>query len=395
MTASLAPPEVPLRHLVTCLDGRRIPLNASERAEKPGDVPYWGAGGVLDQVDRPLFSETLVLLGEDGAPFFEPGKDVAHLVRGPVWVNNHIHVLRPHLSVDARYLTYSLNAVDYAQHISGSTRDKLTQDDMRRISVHLPALDEQRRIADFLDTETTRIEGLTSLRHRQLVMLGIRSASVAERLVLNARATWPTAPLKYLVREIDNRDGPLGELLSVSIHHGVVPRSSTTSDEPRADDLSNYKRVRADDLVLNRMRAFQGGVGVAPMSGIVSPDYTVMRATGRVRPRYLHYLFRSPWFVGQMAARLRGIGSSDQGNVRTPRVAFADLGSIYVPTPEPSAQDELTGTLDDEVARTQALISAIERQQHLLDERRQALITAAVTGQLDVTTARVGGAHAG
>ena len=84
-----------LSRVVTCLDGRRIPLNAEERSYLQGDYPYWGANGVLDHLDSWLFDEPLVLLGEDGAPFFAPNKRVAFSVSGKIWVNNHAHVLRP------------------------------------------------------------------------------------------------------------------------------------------------------------------------------------------------------------------------------------------------------------------------------------------------------------
>lgn len=151
-------PTVQLRRFVECLDGRRIPLNSEERSEIPGDYPYWGANGVVDTVGEYLFDEDLVLLGEDGAPFDVPGRDVAFRVDGKVWVNNHIHVLRPTPTTDPQFLAYALNAVDWMPLVSGATRLKLTQDDMMRARIPAWALDEQRPIADYLDTETARID---------------------------------------------------------------------------------------------------------------------------------------------------------------------------------------------------------------------------------------------
>lgn len=139
---------VQLRHLVACLDGRRIPVNSLERASMKGEIPYWGAGGIVDYVDRALFNEPLVLLGEDGAPFLDRGKPVAFYVNEPVWVNNHIHALRPGKQVDPQYLVHALNATEYSWYIDGSTRQKLTQGDMNEIPVALPPKEEQERIAD-------------------------------------------------------------------------------------------------------------------------------------------------------------------------------------------------------------------------------------------------------
>lgn len=135
-------PIVHLRWLVRCFDGRRIPVNREERAAMLGDIPYWGAHGVVDHVDRALFHEPLVLLGEDGAPFFERAKAKAFFVEEPVWVNNHIHVLRA-VGVRPLFLTHYLNLVDYADFIEGSTRDKLTQDNMGLIPVAVPSAARQ------------------------------------------------------------------------------------------------------------------------------------------------------------------------------------------------------------------------------------------------------------
>ena len=92
-----------------------------------------GANGILDYVNDWLFDEELVLLGEDGAPFCDRSKPVAFLVTGKVWVNNHIHVLRPHNLIDPLFLTFSLNSIDYSPYIEGTTRDKLTQSAMNTI----------------------------------------------------------------------------------------------------------------------------------------------------------------------------------------------------------------------------------------------------------------------
>ena len=178
----------------------------------------------------------------------------------------------------------------------------------------------------------------------------------------------------------DNRSGGAGlPLLAVSIHHGVVPRSQLTEDEPRADDLSAYKVVAAGDIVVNRMRAFQGAVGVAPTAGIVSPDYLVLQPQG-ASPRYLHYLMRSRWMVGEMSKRLRGIGSVDQGNVRTPRINIDELGDIVVDCPDESRQRAIVAFLDAETSRIDILIERMQRQTGLLLERRAALIERSVTG---------------
>jgi len=160
-----------LKNVVQCLDGHRIPLNAEQRGQMQGEYPYWGANGIVDYVSEWLFDEDLVLLGEDGAPFFERFKDVAFFVRGKVWVNNHIHVLRPLGATEPRYLVHVLNITDYGAFIDGTTRDKLTQEKMNNIPVLFPPTSEQCAIAKFLDRETARIDALIEKIRKSIDLL--------------------------------------------------------------------------------------------------------------------------------------------------------------------------------------------------------------------------------
>ncbi len=169
-----------LAWLTQCLDGSRVPLNSEERGTMQGDYPYWGATSIVDHVDRWLFDEELVLLGEDGAPFFDRTKSVAFRVSGKIWVNNHAHVLRPQRDISAAFLAQALNCVDYRAFIDGTTRDKLTQGDMDSISVQCPPLPEQRAIAAFLDRETARIDALISkVRNAIELLKELRTALIS------------------------------------------------------------------------------------------------------------------------------------------------------------------------------------------------------------------------
>ncbi|GGW09803.1 hypothetical protein GCM10018980_20830 [Streptomyces capoamus] len=187
--------------------------------------------------------------------------------------------------------------------------------------------------------------------------------------------------LKFLYRVIDKRaGGDQPPLLAVSIHHGVVLRDTLTDDLPRAEDLSNYKLCEGGDIVLNRMRAFQGAIGISPTRGLVSPDYMVLRPHPTIEARYLHHLFRSHWFIGEMSARLRGIGGTENGAVRTPRINSNDLGDIRVPLPSPEEQRRIANFLDAETTRIDYVVATLQRELKLLAERRAAGVLAAVSG---------------
>lgn len=188
--------------------------------------------------------------------------------------------------------------------------------------------------------------------------------------------------LKWLLDEIDERAGERAAtlpLLSVSITKGVRRRDETGGPtRAAAEDLSNYKVCNAGNLVINRMRAFQGALGVASETGLVSPDYSVLRMAPLVERRWLNYFLTSSSTVAEMASLVRGIGGTEAGNVRTPRLNVSDLHSIRIDLQPLDAQCAIADFLDCETARVDTLIAEQQRLIELLQERRQATIAEAI-----------------
>ena len=309
---------------------------------------------------------------------------------GGVVLGYHNALLRPDTTkVEPRFLFWALmgrhSASFFETKARGVTRVGLRADDIAALPVPLPSLEVQGRVADTLDAETDRIDTLIA-KNKDLV--GLNSM---RRRILVEEATKPRdgvrrVPVRFVLREVDERVGTADTelpLLSVSISSGVGRRSTDSKGQVASDDLSNYKVCRFGDVVLNRMRAFQGGLGVADEDGVVSSDYAVLRPQWGL-PRYFHHVMRAPWFVGEMTRRLRGIGDPTLSNVRTPRINVADLGRIEIPLPELSEQQDIVAMLDHEFRIQEKLVDAVRRQTAALKKKRQALITAAVTGQIAV-----------
>lgn len=130
-----------------CLDNLRKPITKSDR--ESGPYPYYGSTSIQDYVAGYLFDEPLVLLAEDAGPFMDFWeKPIAQWAEGKFWVNNHAHVLRP--SGNRKFMFYQLQHKDIREFINNPGRGKLNQEDMRKIVVGIPCLEEQRLIADFL-----------------------------------------------------------------------------------------------------------------------------------------------------------------------------------------------------------------------------------------------------
>jgi len=180
-----------LEDCVEILDGQRIPINSEERDQRIAGrssselVPYYGATGQVGWIDGHLFDEELVLLGEDGAPFLEPSKNKAYLIKGKSWVNNHAHVLRAlHQVTSNRFLCPYLNGFDFHGYVAGTTRLKLNQAPMRRIPIHLPPFPEQLRIVAKIEELFTKLDAaIAELRKAQKQLKRYRQS------VLNAAIT--------------------------------------------------------------------------------------------------------------------------------------------------------------------------------------------------------------
>lgn len=127
----------PLGELVHNLDGRRVPVRASDRGEMQGIYPYYGASGIIDYVDDYLFEERTLLIGEDGANLLARSTPIAFIAEGHYWVNNHAHVLgEKDIALD--YLRYSINLRPLEQFVTGSAQPKLNQENLNSIPIQLP-----------------------------------------------------------------------------------------------------------------------------------------------------------------------------------------------------------------------------------------------------------------
>ena len=404
-----------LSWLTKCLDGNRIPLNSEERGRMQGDYPYYGANSILDYVDQWLFDEELVLLGEDGAPFFDRSRPVAFRVTGKIWVNNHAHVLRPQATIDAEFLAYALNSVDYRAFIDGSTRDKLTQGDMRGIPIQCPGMKEQRAIADFLDRETAEIDSLIAKKERLIELLQEKRTALITRAV--TRGLDPNVPMKDSGVEwlgeipahwetlalglvtISRCDGPFGSGLK-SEHYSesgirvvrlqnigwaeFIDLDAAYLDEAYARRLGDHS-VKGEDILVAGLGDNGHPVGracVAPVEiepAMVKADCFRFRLDRQqILPRYAAF---------QLSATASAVaGCHATGATRT-RMNLTTSASRKIALPPLREQGAIAVFLDRETAKIDALVAKVRKAIDHLGEFRAALISAAVTGTIDVRAA--------
>lgn len=343
-----------------------------------------------------------VLLAKDGSTL-----GITNVVRElprSATVNGSIAVLRA-FGVEPRFLRYSLASNSTQSLINelkgGMGVPHLFQWDIKRLPLDLPPFDEQRRIADFLDDETAQIDRLSSDQHRMAEVLDERRAAVTSHLVYGRDldgskrdstvptvgripSSWQVRRIKTFMREIMNlSETGDEELLSVSHLTGVTPRSEKDVNMFLAESMVGYKRCRPGDLVINTLWAWMGALGVSRYSGIMSPAYGIYRMTSNVMDgSYLDLLVRTPEYVAEMTRFSKGVWTS---RLRLYPESFL---SLSVPVPPLEEQRRIVEQIKRETTDEEELKSRLESFAASLAERRQALITAAVTGQMDVTDAR-------
>ena len=146
--------EYRLDELCEILDSKRVPLSAMQRAKRKGPYPYYGAQSVIDHVDDYLLDGEYLLVAEDGANLVTRTQDIANLVNGKIWVNNHAHILGYNGKCPLRLLGFLLNNSNISPYVTGCAQPKLNQENLRRITFSLPEkVDEVSSILSSLDSK--------------------------------------------------------------------------------------------------------------------------------------------------------------------------------------------------------------------------------------------------
>ena len=198
-------------------------------------------------------------------------------------------------------------------------------------------------------------------------------------------AHWEVLPNRATFAEVNDREHPEEQMLSVTIAAGVVRQKNLLEEEGSKKDSSRldksaYKLVEPGDIAYNKMRAWQGAIGVSAHRGIASPAYVVQRPRDGVHSRYLHFLLRTPTFAKEAERWSYGI-TSDMWSLRPEH--FKMIYGCVPPLPEQTA---IVRFLDHVDRRIRRYIRAKQKLITLLEEQKQAIIHQAVTGQIDVRT---------
>lgn len=332
-----------------------------------------------------------------------------HSLLGECYYQKALHRLRP-LSTETDYVPYMRWLLEaaadrgcFSAGESKATIAHLPAEALRRTRIPCPGLSEQRAIAAFLDRETAKIDALIAEQEKLIELLAEKRQAVISHAVtkgLNPAAPmkpsgvewlgevpahWGIVRLAGLFRDVAEEGNDGLQILSVSIHDGVSDKEMSESEldrkVTRSEDRSKYVKVQPGDLVYNMMRAWQGAFGTVQTVGMVSPAYVVARPKSDAPTEFFERVLRTPNAVEQMRRYSQGVTDFRL------RLYWDEFKNLRVPCP-PAAEIK---ALLDHVGQIELTASSIEAEAlqliDLLRERRSALISAAVTGQIDVRNA--------
>jgi type I restriction enzyme S subunit len=377
------------------------------------DVPFMDASATKEQLESFELHAGDVLLTKDSETPDDIGAS-ARVVRDlpGVLCGYHLALIRPRAGrIDPRFLRWALSATVSRQQLevaaAGITRFGLRYDAVAGMAIPTPALAEQRAIADYLDAETARIDGLVQAyqalgRELQDKRVALTSFGVSGAPLVGTRRR---SGIPWL-REVPEHWDDVKLTLVARLGSGHTPSREhpewwtdctipwvTTGEvwqirEDRIEYLTETREMISDaglansaaelcptgTVVLSRT-ASAGFSAIMGRDMATSQDYVTWQCGPRLRPRYLLLCLRA--MRRDLLERL-AMGSTHQ------TIYIPDIQSIRMPLPPLDEQDEIVEWVWARLHRIDAILDALGRQIDLLRERRQALITAAVTGQLAI-----------
>lgn len=371
-----------------------------------GVIPYSEGGGLVHKPSDSLDAYQLV----------EPGNFVLNnqqAWRGSVGVSKHRGLVSPAYlifelskNLDADFANYQFRDTRFVDQMMlssqgvGDIQRQVKWPLLRLAKVLLPPIEEQRAIAAYLDRATARIDALVAKKTRFIELLREKRQALITQAVTKGLdpnvpkqdtgapwlgwvpAHWHVKPLWSMYRAKKETGHPKETLLSVYRDYGVIEKSSRDDNKNReSDDLGGYQLVVCGDLVTNKMKTWQGSIAVSSIQGIVSPAYYVYRKLHAGNDGYFHHLFRSLPYITGYNSISKGIRVG-QWDLEADK--FRLFPVLIPPKPE---QDAIVAFVDRETTRIDKLIDKTERSIELLHEHRTALITAAVTGKIDLRDA--------
>ena len=397
--------EVTRLRYVTNIRKGKLPRETYPTQSASSDLPYLSMEFLRGDTETPHYvpeSPSLLCAEDDDVLLLWDGSNAGEFLRAKRGVVSSTVAHLSGINIDRDFLFYACKAIQRGlqDQTIGMGIPHVSGDELRTRAIACPQIAEQTQIAAFLDRETAKIDELVAEQRRLMELLKEKRQAVISHAVtqgLNPHAPmkpsgiewlgdvpehWELKATKRLFRLVaepapDDNDH---ELLSIYTAIGVRPRKELEAKGNKATTTDGYWLVQKGDLIVNKLLAWMGAIGISEYDGVTSPAYDILRQRIPLDPRFYDYLFRCGICFSEFRRWSRGIM-----DMRL-RLYFDELGQLVMPYPPESEQREIVAFLQVELERFDTLTAEAQRAIDLLQERRTALISAAVTGQIDIRT---------
>ena len=316
-------------------------------------------------------------------------------------------ILKPRNQMNARYYNWLFHTPMFADEFykwgHGIVDDlwSTNWEEMKKIQIPVPSCAEQQRIAEFLDRECGKIDGLKADIQAQIDTLEQYKRSVITEAVthgLNPSAPmkdskvwygqipseWKELKGKYVFKQRNDRGNSIClQLLSPTQKYGVIPQDKyeelTGMNAVKLNDSTNYallKTIHKGDYCIS-LRSFQGGFEYSEYEGVVSPAYQVFYPIITIADGYYKYLFKEKGFIDVMNSYTMSLRDGKN-------IAFDDFGDTFISVPPLDEQQEIADYLDNKCAEIEQIIADKKTQIETLDGYKKSLIYEYVTGKKEV-----------
>lgn len=269
---------------------------------------------------------------------------------------------------------------------------------LKSIPFFVPPPEEQKAIAEFLDSKTKQINELVFAKQKQIELLKEYKQAVIAKAVtqgINPKAKmkdsgiswigqipehWDITRIRHVFEESDEKiEDNSGILLSLSQYTGISLKSDCEkTGMSEAESTEGYKIVHKGQFVMNIMLAWNGSYAVSDLEGIISPAYCVFNFITKCNQWYIHYLLRIKAYSGAFKTLSKGIIDSRL------RLYPNKFYTFPVIVPPPEEQSQIVAFIKEKVSAIDSQIASVEKQIANLNEYKQSLISDVVTGKVKV-----------
>lgn len=377
---------VPFCDAVEICDTLRKPINSKERAARiTGKTqeelyPYYGATGQVGYIDGYLTDGEYVLLGEDGAPFLDMYAKKAYIILGKSWVNNHAHVLRS--KSNNKFLCYYLNHFNYKGYVSGTTRLKLTQAQMKRIMVPVPSEDEQERVVAKIEQLFSELDnGVETLTKTKQQLAVYRQAVLKEAFASCTKKVTVESVCQH-VTDGDHMPPPKTKdgipfIMISNIENHVIDWSNTAfvGDE-YYNNIDNKRRPAKGDVLYT----VTGSYGI-PVLIDFEKEFCFQRHIALLRPKdiikqkFLYYAMQEPGVYAQATKGATGTAQKTVG--------LAVLRKIQIPfCDDVDTQIEIVNDIEAKMSLCDSIEKTVDTTLQQAEAMRQSILKKAFEGEL-------------